>query len=148
MLIDTKKCNVSKYDYCYNIFRVYMAVASFTYNVLLVSIIIFLITLIYVGFYIYFNRNFTKKEPPTMNACPDYWKVDVSGNCIIPTNGTNMGSLNVRDPSNTKYMNSTLTYMNPNDPIWAKFGSPLCAQRTWARSNNITWEGVSNYNKC
>jgi hypothetical protein len=113
-----------------------------------VSIVIFLITLIYVGFYIYFNRNFTEKEPPTLNACPDYWEVDVNGNCIIPINGTNTGSFNVSDPSNKKYMDSTLTYMNPNDPIWAKFGSPLCAQHTWARSNNIAWEGVSNYNKC
>jgi len=80
-----------------------MAVASFTYNVLLVSIVIFLITLIYVGFYIYFNRNLKNDEPPTMNACPDYWKVDPNGNCIIPTNGTNMGSLDYELIPNIEY---------------------------------------------
>lgn len=111
---------------------------SFTYNVLVVSIVIFLITLIYVGFSIFFNRNFTEKEPPTMNACPDYWEVDSNGNCIIPANGTNTGSLGAGSKIN----------INPNDRSWSRLGSPICSQRTWARSNNIEWEGVSNYNKC
>jgi hypothetical protein len=212
---------------------------------LLVSIIIFLIALIYVGLSIYFNWNYTEKEPPTVNACPDYWKIDENGNCIIPKTGNNTGTLsqvlvpnmNYKKPqgynevnlnnnpgvyklSNTLiyrcsgipklengnlYSNSELTYtglganrlkvsndmnqcyyvgniknydenkmickytlkydipdntmfsyytldtqsiLNPNERVWSKFGSPICAQRTWARSNNIEWEGVSNYNKC
>lgn len=240
--------NVSKYDYCYNIFRVYMAFNySFTYSVLLVAIVIFLITITYVGFSIYFYRNYTEKDPPTMNACPDYWEVDVNGNCIIPKTRNNFGTLtaslvpnmNYKKPAgyieininnsgvnaklannviynctgipkmenNNVVSNSKLTYtgiasngsyinndmnqcyytgelnkynenkmvckytfkydipdvysrlnteytldvqstLNPNDRIWSRMGSPVCRQQLWARSNNIEWEGVSNYNKC
>jgi hypothetical protein len=114
---------------------------SFTYNVLLVSIIIFLIALIYVGLSIYFNWNYTEKEPPTVNACPDYWEIDSNGYCVMPTT-RNIGTLTSGDP----YLKANK--INPNDRIWSKFGSPICAQRTWARSHNIEWEGVSNYNKC
>ena len=31
---------------------------------------------------------------------------------------------------------------------WAKKGSVLCANYEWAVTNNINWEGVSNYNHC
>jgi hypothetical protein len=31
---------------------------------------------------------------------------------------------------------------------WAKYGSTLCANRKWAITNNIYWEGVTNYNDC
>ena len=217
----------------------------FVYSVLIISSVIFSIALIYVGLSVYFTRNYTDKEPPTMNACPDYWEIDANGSCIIPTDGKNLGSIDIEltpnmsyvkpngytevnlnvptllktstiynctgvpilDNSNNKniinssslltytgiaangaytkndmnqcyYTGNPLTYdknmmickytmkynipdnvnsnyslniqqtMNPNDRIWSRLGSPICTQHTWARSNNIEWEGISNYNKC
>lgn len=218
---------------------------SFNYLVIIISSIILIITLAYVGFSIYYYTNYVEHSPPTVNACPDYWDIDSSGNCIIPKNGNNMGSIStvlipnasykvpvgytivdVNSPNaNSKLSNSVLytctgvpvlnrenkimssnnvTYtgldskqkpitndknqcyytgnlanydpskmickytfkynipdninlpyslniqdrMNPNDRIWSRLGSPHCSQHSWSRSNNVEWEGISNYNKC
>jgi hypothetical protein len=49
---------------------------------------------------------------------------------------------------------SQIFNVNFQDPGWATYGSSnggssrVCSLRTWANQHNITWDGVSNYNKC
>jgi hypothetical protein len=36
-----------------------------------------------------------------------------------------------------------------SDPGWSANGkSATCSQKAWAQTNSITWDGVTNYNRC
>ena len=52
---------------------------------------------VFLGLFIYIAVIFYTKEkvfPPDMTDCPDYWKIDNSGNCIIPKKDElNLGNL-------------------------------------------------------
>jgi hypothetical protein len=49
---------------------------------------------------------------------------------------------------------SQIFNVNFQDPGWATYGSSnggssrVCSLRTWANQHSITWDGVTNYNKC
>lgn len=58
------------------------------------------------------------------------------------------GTQNSDFPAGYDASNAHLNIVNFNDLEWGYHGSVLCANREWAVKNNITWEGVSNYNQC
>ena len=101
--------------------------------------------------------------PPKANTCPDYWRVDGSGNCMIPgSSSMNKGkifdtsgkTLLTNDKTNTTYIytpgyKSDDNVIDFNDPFWSTLGkSSICAKKAWANTNKIIWDGVSNYNSC
>ena len=105
------------------------------------------------------KQNQSTTFPPNANTCPDGWTI-TDGSCNIPTSG-NLGTLTKSSVSGSLYNNnmplnsSRLTsnktnfIFDPNDIAWASGGkTQLCAQKSWASSNNIAWDGVSNYNSC
>ena len=58
---------------------------------IVVSISVFLALFIYIAVIFYTNE---KVFPTDVTNCPDYWKIDPSGNCIIPKkNELNLGNL-------------------------------------------------------
>ncbi len=102
--------------------------------------------------------------PPMANTCPDGWLVDGS-HCNIPTTGSNMGFINPTSPYDTAAIKTSLlaatkkdgpypssfstAYFNPTDAAWSSNKlSAVCQQKKWANTNNIVWDGVSNYNSC
>lgn len=68
---------------------------------------IFIITMMI--FWIFSNEQ-SKYYPPAMSNCPTGWKVDMSGNCIIPTDGTNLGNLNGKGRRIFRNSDGTITY--------------------------------------
>ena len=89
--------------------------------------------------------------PPVAALCPDYWEIDPSGNkCKIPTNGINDGGnvTALNDPTTT--YGSSGGEIDFADQKWnsSSTTNQMCAQRAWARANNIIWSGVSNSNQC
>lgn len=136
---------------------------SFYAIVLTITIILFIIILTIIG--ILMNKgNKNVSFPPTYNKCPDNWAISTDASCIVPdengnyiNNGTtgNLGELPSTDGSKnsfqpfiTKYNDSTYL-MNPDDALWSSFGqTKLCSQYTWANNNNISWDGISNFNSC
>ena len=105
-----------------------------------------------------------KVFPPMANTCPDYWTVDASGNCVLPPNSSSLNAGKIYGSSDSTLLSSdkdesgkiyTPGYMsgdgkiNFNDPLWSTIGkSPICAKKSWANTNTIAWDGVSNYNSC
>jgi hypothetical protein len=95
--------------------------------------------------------------PPNTNKCPDYWTSNTVGNCTMPTTKSftddsiflNSGGKNSLGPQNiAPYSNDTKSFDTKNIK-WESGGeSQICAQKSWANQNNITWDGISNYNKC
>lgn len=70
---------------------------------------------------------------------------DVYGNRILAYTG---GSPNSDFPAGYDASNPQLNVVNFNDLGWSSYGSGLCANHQWAVKNNISWEGVSNFNQC
>lgn len=128
--------------------------------VLTVAAIVFLLLLTLLGVLI--SRSSTSTVfPPTMSTCPDYWEVDLSGNCQYPLSGSNQGHLGIVSdkalhdkPPFATFNNGTNKaqgwYFNPKDTKWTGIAgkTSVCSQRDWAVKYNIVWDGVSNYNAC
>lgn len=127
--------------------------------VLGIAVVFFILVLTGIGLMMR-TQNQSTTFPPNANTCPDGWIIDASGLCNIPQTG-NLGGLtqdkvrknlysNNRKPlfSSTKKGDSQNNF-DPNDPAWISKGkTQICAQKTWASSNNISWDGISNYNSC
>jgi hypothetical protein len=97
-----------------------------------VAIIILIIALSIIGITLY-RQKFNSKYPPVIANCPDYW--DVSGNLCI-------NSMKLGNPS-CKTVNMDFTTGNFAGT------NGLCAKYHWARSCNLTWDGISdNVDSC
>jgi hypothetical protein len=98
-----------------------------------------------------FGLLMTKSEtvtpfPPMKNSCPDYWssETDASGKVLCRPNS----SINTIDITGLPGSNGGS--VDFTDVEWgAKSGkSNMCALNSWAIRNNISWDGVSNFNGC
>jgi hypothetical protein len=132
--------------------------------VLTVAIILLIGILAFIGVRMTKNSAHISIYPPTSLPCPDYWSqtTDSTGNtfCVIPPYIAPSSSSPI--PSNTGniYNSSGLNTLtstpgqsgnaiNFKDPAWASSGkSDVCAQKQWANSHLIQWDGVSNFSSC
>jgi hypothetical protein len=111
-----------------------------------VATIILVLILTYVGILI----TSTQKKatyPPSYNLCPDYWKSNGSGVCVMPTNGVNTTS---PMKGNTYGYTEGSNSINFSDAGWSAGGTgdQRCGWQKWANLNEIQWDGVTNYNGC
>ena len=124
------------------------------YNiVLIIAVVILILTLTYIGIQM---RNKVKNGvyPPMVAACPDYWEQTSSSDslgCIIPKpSQKNSGKIVTPSTSTVPgyYKDSNGNdCINFNDPAWKTRGNSTCAKQTWANTNGIVWDGVTNYNQ-
>lgn len=133
---------------------------TFYLTVLIVATIVLIIILIFIGILLK-GGNQNLAYPPSYGICPDYWKYDVDQKkCIIPENkpdGINLGNMynettktlndNILDSPGYSYdvSNGLLTqYIDFSNNAW----DGVCGKKKWTNTNNIVWDGVSNYNNC
>ena len=125
--------------------------------VLSIAVVILILFLTFMGIMMR-HQNAKAVYPPTTSICPDYWKADDSGNCIMPTQTSstnktifiNSGGKNNlgTNPNIAPYSKDTKSF-SINNVLWSSGGkSVLCAQKDWSMENNIIWDGISNYNGC
>jgi hypothetical protein len=133
---------------------------SFQITVLVVATVLLIIIFTTIGILTRY-ATIEKVYPPIANNCPDYWE-SVNGNCLIPgSNSKNLGTIysgttinltgNVDATSGiyTPGYLSGSTAINFSDSGWDSLGkNSICAKKTWANTNEISWDGVSNYNSC
>jgi len=130
---------------------------TFYIIVITVAIICLILTLTVIGI-ILSSQKTDVVFPPTKNTCPDYWTAQpntdgTTENKCIPNNDLNVGTY-----SNTVSMLATLrdsgygngTSVDFGDPDWATNYNTTseCALKSWANKNDISWDGISNYNGC
>jgi len=122
----------------------------FKFTVVIVAFVILILYLTWVGsLVVYSNKNTV--YPPVQNPCPDNWMSDASGNCFIPQNRVNQGTVLdfARTNPSTFGYNQTTKSINFNDAGWSSSGiSAQCNQRLWAVGNKINWDTITNYNQC
>jgi len=123
--------------------------ASFNFIIVAIAAVILIITLSYMAVNMSSSSS-TTVFPPTHNDCPDGWIMNSAGKCIAPTNG-NIGSPPIT--ATTKYVTAdaaNIMSISPHDTAWtASTGlTDICSKQQWSTANNISWDGVSNYNSC
>ena len=135
---------------------------------ILITIVFLILALTVIGILMGKKAN-VLSYPPVMNECPDYWTFDGSY-CIVPNtkckdqqnpdkqiecnqnqnllNGiTSIDSLNEQNTPGFKKDtkdNMTTFKIDFNDKNW----KTTCEKTKWAKTYNIVWDGVSNYNSC
>lgn len=130
---------------------------SFYTIVVVVAIAILIMVLIGIGMMLQ-SQNNAVAFPLYATQCPDGWRVDGSG-CIIPNmthpnypkktgleSGRpvedNLSQSPVYSGSNKLYTKASGTKFIFN-PV-----ATTCQKRQWTTDYAVSWDGVSNYNKC
>ena len=91
------------------------------------AVVLLILVLAYFGVMTtYYTQDAT--FPPAALPCPDYWTANADGSCTA--GAVNLGALS------TGYK------------LVPKSQGTTCGQRTWANTNAVVWDGVSNYNQC
>ena len=118
--------------------------------VLSIAIMLLILILTYIGIKMAYNKDAVGQNayPPQFSNCPDYWQTNIDGTCVIPNSGgKNYGSINAGNPSSC----GTNTQKNAIDfsaACWNTSGSSVCSKQLWSKMNNVSWDGISNYNGC
>ena len=105
--------------------------SSFQTTVMSISIVLLIICLIFVGISLYrgkYNRDF----PPILGLCPDYWTDESTKN-----NGSKC--VNKQNLGNSQCQKT----MDFSGSMW-NGDTGLCNKLKWARSCDITWDGLDN----
>ena len=87
--------------------------------------------------------------PSLQSVCPDGWAGSSNGlGCKM--NSLNQGTIDVYNENIDLRMgrNATNVWLK-NEDVWEFLPkATVCDKRKWAISNSISWDGISNYNKC
>lgn len=126
--------------------------------VLIIAVFFLIIILTTLGLLMKAKNN-AVSFPPSKSTCPDYWEVAYDAaetnkehpKCKVPTT-INKGNLSptILSGATTKGYDSQASTINFDDAGWAEFPGKTkqCAIHDWAVTNEIVWDGVSNFNGC
>ena len=110
--------------------------------VLIVATVMLLLILVAIGTLI--QQDGSTVYPPNALKCPDYWVDDSEGCRSQKINDASLNSpIDFEDETKDNYYKTLDS--NPDKYIGL---SDTCSKRKWALSNNILWDGISNYNSC
>ena len=106
--------------------------ATFQKIVMIAASVILIIALSFIGLALY-RQKYKSDFPPIIANCPDYW-IDVSGNgkeCKPDTNPNNQ-------------VGNCTSPMDFTTPQWNGVGTGNCSKSKWAKSCNLSWDGITN----
>lgn len=98
--------------------------------VMTIVTVLLILTLTYIGVYVVNDDDKNITFPPVETQCPDYWEAK-EGKCVAPET-MNTGTIT----SGTEMDFTTTLY------------DTICKKKEWANTNAVSWDGISNYNKC
>lgn len=101
--------------------------------VLLISVVILVILFVIIAIMVY-RKRFTETFPPIIATCPDYWEDKSNGDSSKCVNVKSMGTCGItnKDFSGTNWTSR----------------EGICNKASWARSCNLTWDGITNNPAC
>lgn len=127
--------------------------------VLTVASVLLLGSLTFIAFYVSQYGGANKVFPPVRKQCPDGWTPE-GRYCVQPSSGNQMTYSNNRLPAtNERYTFGLKSSVKTGDGTrpgvdFSNSGwetgthSKVCRLKNWANSQQITWDGVSNYTGC
>jgi hypothetical protein len=104
--------------------------ATFQNIVMITSTVILIVSLCFIGLALY-KQKYSGDYPPIIANCPDYW-IDSSGN----------GARCVVDPRNQ--IGTCTGPMDFTSAVWNGEGTGACSKYKWAKSCNLSWDGITN----
>jgi hypothetical protein len=112
---------------------------NFQKIVLSIAIVMFIIMLIFIAVVLYKSK-YNVKFPPTVSQCPDYWidKHDQNGSNNL-NNDNNQTCTNVKNLGNVS-CDKTIDFTTA---FW-KGATGACNKYKWAKSCDLTWDGITN----
>ena len=129
---------------------------SFQITVLIIAAVLLILIFTTIGILTKYST-VQQVYPPVANNCPDFWTVKNDESCGLPSytaknyvNGDNLTENNTGGSGiYTPGYSTSAKSINFSDPNWGSLGkTALCAKKDWANKNEISWDGVSNYNSC
>ena len=105
---------------------------SFQSIVITVATILLIVVLTLIAISLWRGKE-DAQYPPVVADCPDYWADMSDGDASNCVNTKSLGEPSCKGPMNF----STAQYTGP---------SGLCNKQKWAKSCNLTWDGVTNNN--
>ena len=127
------------------------------FYIVVLTIAVFLLILVLTSLGLVMTaRNNTAPFPPSKNTCPDFWDVVYDEatdaehkhpKCKVPSNGVNAGKVTL-STSNTRGYNAGEIDFDHSDWGNVPGKTKQCAIHDWAVTNEIVWDGVSNFNGC
>jgi hypothetical protein len=108
---------------------------NFQKIVLAVSIIVFIVVLVFIGLALR-KANKEKTWPPIVGSCPDYWE-DTGNGCY---NKMSLGKCNIPTADDKNLMKFNVPPYNSSDGA--------CAKAKWAKDCGIEWDGISQVTNC
>ena len=115
----------------------FMIYSGQRYSFKFISFLIAMVVLLVFCIMAYHSTNIDiqkKKWPPTISACPDYWVEDNSGGETLCNNTKNLGLDTCPKVVNMDEFEYDSKLLANND----------CDKAKWARSCNLTWDGITN----
>lgn len=119
---------------------------TFYIIVLSIAACTLIILLTFIGIKMTYNRRQSQGTtfPPSYSNCPDNWTADTEGNCTVGNFNTGNSKFNKKNTPG--YISSK--QINFQDESWGSTSTRVCTLNNWAKINNISWDGISNYNNC
>jgi len=105
--------------------------STFQTSVVSIAIVLLILWLIFIGVALYRSK-YNVTFPPVLANCPDYWKDE-----SLTNNGSKC--VNSRNLGNSQCSKT----MDFSGSIW-NGPEGLCAKSTWAKSCDLTWDGIDN----
>jgi len=120
----------------YIFLKVYIYTMIFQQKVLIIATILLIVILIVVGILLSKSSdNEDNNWPPIVGDCPDFW-VDMSGNGEACLNTQGLGTCNLPSSTNKNTKNFNEAPFNGEDS--------KCRKYTWAKTCQITWDGITS----
>jgi hypothetical protein len=141
---------------------------AFQLTVLSIFVVLAILILVAFSIMITSKKDDDVEYPLTYANCPDYWKMDANGNCVVPSSGPNLGLNTGADgytsdsktpgytaiqpevqntPAVPANINFKATDWDDNQTIDIIKGlKGRCSLKAWANEYNVKWDGVNNYN--
>lgn len=130
------------------------------YVIVMTTVVVLLIvTLTYIGVYVINDDDKSVTFPPVETQCPDYWEASQETIAADPSTGDAAYTyVNCKPVSDVNTGNGQASgehaYNKDKNEGVVDFYSKgtkyktICDKKNWANLNGISWDGVSNYNKC
>ena len=107
---------------------------NFQKIVLIMAIVLLIIILVAIGVTLSKSRR-EDNWPPIVGDCPDFW-VDMSGNGEACLNTQGLGTCNLPSSTSQNTKNFNEAPFNGEDS--------KCRKYTWAKTCQITWDGITS----
>lgn len=123
---------------------------NFYTMVTIIAIVLLIFALAFIGWTMSKQKE-VDNYPKLHTTCPDFWEIDSAGKCVRPIEG---GLNRGKESDNAKFFvgaSGNLAGSNSfesRDAGWGSAGNAICGKQTWANSQGITWDTVTNANFC